>query len=120
MNDEYYVYTMEDCFTLVDEEDDLWVLEDGYTSTKVEVNKNHYFKGYFFWNDMDEYEDKEEHFPFCVNTLKDWSGYMEANSGGGHFQCTYVEEWVDGELVNTIQVSDEEGWTEEGMELSLL
>ena len=118
-NSEYYVYEQEDCDTLVDEEDGMWVLDESYTSRKVEVNKSHYFKGYYFWNDMDDYEDKDEHCAFCVNTLKDWFAFMEANSGGGHFQCTYIEDWVDGELVNTVQVSDEEGWTEEGIQLSL-
>jgi hypothetical protein len=59
---------------------------------------------------MDDYEDKDEHHAFCFNTEEHMDWYMDANSGGGHFQCTYIEEWKDGELVNTKQLSNADGW----------
>ena len=110
-NTEYYIFT--------NHKDDLWDKfcdDDKYafdgefeTTTEVLVNTEDYIKGYFFWNDMDDYEDKEEHFPVCFNSEEHLDLYMESNSGGGHFQCTYIEEWKNGVLVNTKQVSDAEG-----------
>ena len=112
-NEVYYIYEGEACWgeKVVDEEGDLFDGgEEDFTCTEVEVNKNHYFKGYFFYNDMDDYEDKDEHYPVCFNNEKDLDDYIESNNGGGHFQCTYVEEWWKGELWNTKQVSDADGW----------
>ena len=109
-NEVYYVYESEgDSWynRLVDEDKD--VFEDG-VCTEVKVNPEHYYKGYFFWNDMDDYEDKDEHHPLCVNSMEDIDAYMDANDSGGHFQCTYIEEWVDGQLINTKKVSDADGW----------
>ena len=83
------------------------------TTEKVMLNPQHYIKGYFFWNDMDDYEDKDEHFPMCFNSLEHLDWYMNSNDGGGHFQCTIIEEWKNGEMIKHVQVSDEEGCTEE-------
>ena len=115
-NEVYYIYEGEACWVdrLVDDEDGLLDGEDGeFTCTEVKVNENHYFKGYFFWNDMDDYDDKDEHYPVCFNNMKDMDDYDDSNNSSGHFQCTYVEEWVDGQLVNTVQVSDENGYIHE-------
>ena len=111
VNEFYYIYEGEACWAerLVDDEDGLFCDDDEVTCTEVKVNKNHYFKGYFFWNDMDDYEDKDEHHTVCFNNEKDLDDYMESNNGGGHFQCTYVEEWRKGELWNTVQMSDAAG-----------
>ncbi len=110
-NEVYYIYEGDECWCerLVDEDGDLFE-GDGIKVTTVKVNENHYYKGYFFYNDMDDYDDKEEHYPMCFNNEKDLDDYMDTNSGGGHFQCTYVEEWWKGELWNTVQVSDADGW----------
>ena len=112
-NEVYYIYEGGQAWTerLVDEDPDLFAGDvDETTCTRIEVNPSHYYKGYFFWNDMDDYDDKDEHHSVCFNNEKDLDDYFDSNSGGGHFQCTYVEEWVDGVLVNTKQVSDEDGY----------
>ena len=111
----YFVYEGDaDCWTprMVDEEGDVFTSEDCggvITVTRVKLNEAHYYKGYFFYNDMDDYEDKDEHHFMCVNTMEDIDSYMDANEAGGHFQCTYIEEWKNGVLINTVQVSDADG-----------
>ena len=112
VQDEYYIYEGEGCWSerVIDDEPDLFGEDEDVTCTMVEVNKNHYFKGWFFWNDMDDYEDKDEHHSVCFNNEKDLDDYIESNNSGGHFQCTYVEEWRKGELFETIQLSDEDGY----------
>ena len=82
--------------------------EEGVTSTRVRVNPEHYYKGYFFYNDMDDFEDKEEHYPSCFNSMSDLEDYHESNNSSGHFQCTYVEEWVDGVMVKHTDVENED------------
>ena len=110
-NEVYYVYEGEECWNerVIDEEADLFN-DDSTVCTVVQVNKEHYYKGYFFWNDMDDYEDKDEHHPMCFNSERDLDDYIDSNNGGGHFQCTYIEEWVSGELIKTTQVSDADGY----------
>ena len=105
-NETYYIYEGEAawCEKLIDEEPGMFD-DEGTTETEVTVNPAHYYKGYFFYNDMDDYEDKDEHYPFCANSMEDMDAYMDTNDGGGHFQCTYIEEWIDGALVNTEIVS---------------
>ena len=112
-NEVYYIYEGEACWAekVIDEEDGLFDCSDEeFTCTEVKVNPAHYYKGYFFYNDMDDYEDKDEHYPSCFNTMEDVDTYIESNDSGGHFQCTYIEEWKDGALVKTTQVSDADGW----------
>ena len=111
-NEVYYIFSEDKddmVGTFVDEDADAF--DDMFeVVTEVTVNPSHYYKGYFFWNDMDDYEDKDEHYPSCFNSMEDMDTYIDSNSGGGHFQCTYIEEWVNGEKVNTTQVSDADGW----------
>ena len=110
-NEVYYIFSedKDDMFgTFVDEDADAF--DDIFeVVTEVTVNPSHYYKGYFFWNDMDDYEDKDEHHAFCTNSMKDMDYYMDANDGGGHFQCTYVEEWKNGVMIKKTQVSDADG-----------
>ena len=110
-NEVYYIYEGEACWAerVIDEDAGLFD-EEGVTCTEVKVNPAHYYKGYFFYNDMDDYENKDEHYPSCFNNEEDLDDYIDSNNSSGHFQCTYVEEWVDGVKVNTKQVSDEHGW----------
>ena len=110
-NEVYYIYEGDACWVdrLIDEEEGL--LDDAdedYTCTEVTVNPEHYYKGYFFFNDMDSFEDKDEHYPSCFNSMKDLDDYCESNNSSGHFQCTYVEEWVDGVMVGKVDVQNED------------
>ncbi len=112
-NEFYYIYEGEACWAdkVIDEDDNLFDGSDGeFTCTEVKVNPAHYYKGYFFYNDMDDFEDKDEHYPSCFNSEEDLDTYCDCNNSSGHFQMTYFEEWVDGKLVKTTQVSDADGW----------
>ena len=115
-NEVYYIYEGEACWAerVIDEEDGLFDGDDeDFTCTEVKVNPAHYYKGYFFYNDMDEYDDKDEHYPSCFNSMEDMDTYIESNNSSGHFQCTYIEEWFNGEKVNTVQISDEDGYLDD-------
>ena len=114
-NEVYYIYEGEACWCerLVEDDENIFYEEDNVSCTEVKVNPAHYYKGYFFYNDMDDYEDKEEHYPVCFNNEKDLDDYIETNNSSGHFQCTYIEEWVNGKLINTKQVSDADGYLNE-------
>ncbi len=111
-NEKYYIFSnhKDDYIErMCDDEKDAF--DDEFeTTTEVIVNTQDYIKGYFFWNDMDDYEDKDEHFPMCFNNQEHLDLYMDSNDAGGHFQCTYIEEWKNGECVNTQQVSNADGW----------
>ena len=115
MNEVYYIYEGEECWCerLVDDDENLFLGDEDVSCTEVKVNPAHYYKGYFFYNDMDDYEDKEEHYPVCFNNETDLDDYIETNNSSGHFQCTYIEEWMNGVLVNTKQVSDANGYLNE-------
>ena len=114
-NEFYYIYEGEECWAekLIDDDDGLYGEEENVTVTKVKVNPAHYYKGYFFYNDMDYYDEKDEHYPSCFNSMEDVDTYIDSNNSSGHFQMTYVEEWVNGEKVNTVQTSDENGWLDD-------
>ena len=107
-NTSYFVYTnVWDSFdTFIDDDD---CVEEGEYETMKEVivNENHFFKGYFFYNDMDDFEDKDEHYPMCCNTEEDLDTYYDCNNSGGHLQCTYIEEVVNGVVVKTTDVDNE-------------
>ena len=107
----YYIYEGEACWAdkVIDDDPGMFDCEDGeFTCTKVMVNKSHYFKGYFFWNDFDTFEDKDEHYSSCFNSMDDLDTYIDSNNSSGHFQCTYVEEWVDGVMVNHTDVENQD------------
>ena len=114
-NECYYIYEGDawGAEKVIDEDDGLFGEDEDVTCTEVKVNPAHYYKGYFFYNDMDDYEDKDEHYPSCFNTMEDVDTYIDSNTSPGQFQCTYIEEWVNGEKVNTVQVSDENGWLDD-------
>ena len=113
-NEVYYIYEGGEawCERLIDEEADMFD-DDVTTVTTVFVNPSHYYKGYFFYNDMNYYDEKDEHYALCLNTMEDVDAYIDTNNSSGHFQCTYIEEWVNGEKVNTVQVSDADGWLDD-------
>ena len=108
----YYFYTnvWDGCYDEYIDEDD--IVEEGEyeTKTKIPVNENHFFRGYFFFNDMDEY-DEENFYPTDVNSEKHLELYQECNNSSGHHQWIRMEEWVNGVLVNTTPV-DDTNWNE--------
>ena len=111
----YYLYTnvYDGCYDEYIDEDD--IVEEGEyeTKTKVSVNENHFFRGYFFDNEMDEY-DEENFYPTDMNSEKHLETYHECNNVHGHNQWIRTEEWVNGVLVKTTPVDDtnwEEAWS---------
>ena len=114
-NEVYYVYEGEACWAdkVIDEDADVFGEDEDVTCTEVKVNPAHYYKGYFFYNDFNYYDEKDEHYASCFNTMEDVDTYIDSNNSSGHFQMTYVEEWVNGEKVNTVQTSDENGWLDD-------
>ena len=114
----YYIYhNPEDDFVpvRVDESKDVW---DGYTCTEVKVNEEHHFIAYCFYNDMDDYADTDKHYPFVANSIQHIDYYLASNDSGGHFQVTHIEEYKDGDLIQSIPCTDElNDWTDEGLAL---
>ena len=85
-NEVYYIYQGDEDSWIdkwVDEDANVFDGEEGVTSTEVKVNPAHYYKGYFFFNDFDDYEDKEEHYPSCFNTMEDLDDYCDSNNSSG-------------------------------------
>ena len=77
-----------------------WYLEDE-NATHLEVvtlNEDDYWRGWFFYNDM-EYGDDA-----CrveVNTEEHLDLHWESNSAGGHYDCMRYEHIVNGRIVTT-------------------
>ena len=110
----YYIYTnvMDGCWDeFIDEDKDLFDESDYDTQTEVSVNVNHFFRGVFFDNEMDEY-DEENFYPTDMNSEKHLECYHECNNVHGHYQFIRMEEWVDGVLVKTTPVDDTD-WCKE-------
>ena len=106
-NTSYFVYTnVWDCFDSFIGDDDCVEEGEYETMKEVIVNENHFFRGYFFYNDMDDFEDKKEHYPMCCNTEEELDTYHDCNNSHGHLQCTYIEEVVNGVVVKTTDVDN--------------
>ena len=77
-----------------------WYLEDE-NATHLEVvnlNEDDYWRGWFYYNDMDEGEDA------CrveVNTEEHLDLHWESNSAGGHYDCLRYEHVVNNRIVTT-------------------
>jgi len=78
-----------------------WFLEFDPDATHMEVvnlNLNDYWRGWFFYNDM---EDGDEACPVEVNTQEHLDIHWESNSSGGHYDCMRYEHIVNDRLVTT-------------------
>ena len=100
-NNFYYFYTnvWDGCYDEYIDEDD--IVEEGEyeTKTKIPVNENHFFRGYFFFNDMVEEPDADEDCDaLSFNTMEHLDIYWSNNDSGGHYDCLKIEHWVDGDL----------------------
>ena len=62
------------------------------------LNKDDYWRGWFYYNDMDDGEDA---CPCEVNTEEHLDWHWESNSGGGHYDCLRYEHVVNGRIVTT-------------------
>jgi hypothetical protein len=78
--------------------------EEGFTSFEgFNTSLDHFFTGYFFWNDWSDYEDEDEYYILDFVSLEHALIYQECNNSTGHYQFVKSEEWVKGKgIVNTI------------------
>ena len=72
--------------------------ENDWTVMKQVQVKSEYWVGYFFFNDMDEPEDKDECDDIAFNSMEHLDIYWSNNDSGGHYDCLKIEHWVDGDL----------------------
>ena len=78
-----------------------WFQEYDDEATHMEVvtlNETDYWRGWFYYNDMDDGEDA---YPVEVNTEDHLDIHWESNSGGGHYDCLRYEHVVDNRIVTT-------------------
>jgi len=72
--------------------------EDATHMEVVTLNQDDYWRGWFFFNDM---EDGEDACPIEVNTEEHLDIHWESNSGGGHYDCLRYEHVVNQRIVTT-------------------
>ena len=78
-----------------------WFQEYDDEATHMEVvtlNETDYWRGWFYYNDMDDGEDA---CPVEVNTEEHLDLHWESNSGGGHYDCLRYEHVVNNRIVTT-------------------
>ena len=78
-----------------------WFQEYDDEATHMEVvtlNETDYWRGWFYYNDMDDGEDA---YPIEVNTEDHLDLHWQSNSGGGHYDCLRYEHVVDNRIVTT-------------------
>ena len=86
-----------------------WYYDDEAEPEGVVLDKNHYFIGYFFYNDEDDYDDVDEYMEERFNEEQHIHLYHDAFNAGGHLQLVKIEEWMDGKIVNTVTISTRDG-----------
>ena len=64
----------------------------------VTLNQDDYWRGWFYYNDMDDGEDAA---PCEGNTEEHLDMHWESNRGGGHYDCLRYEHVVNGRIVTT-------------------
>ena len=71
---------------------------DAVSMTLVTLNPDDYWRGWFFYNDM---EDGDEACACDVNTEEHLDLHWESVSAGGHYDCMRYEHIVNGRIVTT-------------------
>ena len=74
--------------------------DDAVWMEVVTLNPSDFWRGWFYYNDMDEPEDAS---PIEFNTREHLDLHWETNSGGGHYDCSRIEHILDNEVVETIE-----------------
>ena len=82
----------------------------GVSYEGVSVNKKHYFRAYFFYNDEYSYDEVEGWVDMDFISEEHAHLFHENNEDGGHYQMVKIEEWKDGELFNTKLISNADGY----------
>ena len=84
--------------------------EDAVWMEVVKLNANDFWRGYFYFNDMEPPSDA------CgleCNTQEHLDIHWESNNGGGHYDCTHYEHIVNGEIVETIKHDNQDWYSDE-------
>ena len=69
------------------------------------LNHSDYWRGYFFFNDM---EGPEEVAPLECNSREHLDAHWETNNSSGHYDCTKYEHIVNGNIIETINHYEQE------------
>ena len=77
----------------IDDNDAVWM-------EVVKLNPNNFWRGWFYYNDMEPPSEADE---LECNTRDHLDLHWESNNGSGHYDCTHYEHIVDGEVVETIK-----------------
>ena len=79
-----------------------WFMEsdDALWMEVVKLNPNDFWRGYFYFNDMEPPEDAGE---IEFNTREHADYHWESNNYDGHYDCTHYDHVVNGEVVETIK-----------------
>ena len=84
--------------------------EDAEWMEVVKINPDDFWRGYFYFNDM---EPASNACGLECNTTEHLDIHWESNNGGGHYDCTHYEHIVDGEVVETIKHNNLDWYTDE-------
>ena len=68
------------------------------------LNPSDYWRGWFYFNDM---SDADEADPLECNSREHLDIHWETNNSGGHYDCTKYEHIVNGNIIETIDHTDE-------------
>ena len=68
------------------------------------LNLCDYWRGYFFFNDMEGPEAAE---PLECNSREHLDAHWETNNSSGHYDCTKYEHIVNGNIIETINHAEE-------------
>ena len=82
--------------------------EDFYRYEKFTTNKEHFFRGYFYYNDQDSYEDTDKHWSDDFISEEHLDAHWDSSNGDGHLQLVKIEEWKDGHLKSAKLVSEDD------------
>ena len=80
------------------------VSEDIIETSIHVLNQVDYWRGYFYYNDS---EEPEEACPLECNSREHLDAHWETNNSGGHYDCTKYEHVVNGNIIETIDHTDE-------------
>ena len=69
------------------------------------LNPSDYWRGWFFFNDMEGPEGAE---PLEFNSREHIDAHWETNNSGGHYDCTKYEHIVNGNIIETIKQDEQE------------
>ena len=74
--------------------------DDAVWMKVVKLNPDDFWRGWFYYNDMESHEDACE---LECNTREHLDMHWEINNSSGHYDCTHYEHIVNGEVVETIK-----------------